>query len=277
VSVSERDELRLLLLADLLGEAAARLEDATRQAGSELGEEARDRVQRGLVLPQAPARDATEKPDGVGVPRVAEELLRGTLLDEPARVEDADALAHLRDYREVVADEEDTRSELLAERRDEVEHLGLDGRVEAGRRLIEDEKRWILREGHGDDHALLHPAGELVRVTAHDSPGIRNVDLVEHGLAPRLGFVLGEAEKLEHLGELRPDTDRRVQRRGGVLVDHRKRRRLQPADFAAAHGQHVLAVQSDRAALDLRVSREVAHDREGRRRLAATGFADESV
>ena len=97
--------------------------------GTEPGEEPRDRVQRGLVLPQAAARDAAEKADRVGVPRVAEDLLGGPLFDEPAGIEHADALAHLRDDREVVADEQDARPELLAQRRDEVEHLRLDSRV----------------------------------------------------------------------------------------------------------------------------------------------------
>ena len=165
--VAEREEIRFLLAADLLGESAARFEDAARQAGTEPGEEPRDRVQRGLVLPQAAARDAAEKADRVGVPRVTEDLLGGPLFDEPAGIEHADALAHLRDDREVVADEEDARPELLAQRRDEVEHLGLYRGVEARRRLVENEERRVLREGHSDDDALLHAARELMRVAAH--------------------------------------------------------------------------------------------------------------
>ena len=50
---------------------------------------------------------------------------------------------------------------------DEVEHLGLDGRVEAGRRLVEDQERRVLGERHRDDDALLHAAGELVRDSGH--------------------------------------------------------------------------------------------------------------
>ncbi len=52
---------------------------------------------------------------------------------------------------------------------DEVEHLGLDRRVEPGRGLVEDEERRVLRERHRDHDALLHPAGELVRVARHDA------------------------------------------------------------------------------------------------------------
>ncbi len=173
----------------------------------------------------------------------------GALLDEAAGVEDADALAHLRDDREVVADEEDARPELLAQRGDEVEHLRLDRRVEAGRRLVEDEERRVLRERHRDDDALLHTARELVRIAAHHPlSGRRSAPCAA---SPRSGAAPPpwRRRELEYLGELRPDPDRRVQGRGGVLVDHRERRRLQPAHLPAAHGEHVLAVQADRAAL----------------------------
>jgi hypothetical protein len=106
------------------------------------------------------------------VARIAEDVTGDTFLHEPPRIEDADALAHLRDHRQVVADEEDARAELLAERGDEVEHLGLDRRVEPGRGLVEDEQRRVLGEGHRDDDALLHAAGELVRIAAHHAPRV---------------------------------------------------------------------------------------------------------
>jgi hypothetical protein len=57
-----------------------------------------------------------------------------------------------------VADEENARAELAPESAHEVEHLRLDGRVEPGRRLVKDEQRWVLGDGHGDDDPLLHPA-----------------------------------------------------------------------------------------------------------------------
>ena len=74
-------------------------------------------------------------------------------------------------YAEVVADEEHRGVELGLELGDEIEHLRLDRRVEARRRLVEDQERRILRERHRDDDALLHPARELVRVAAHHRAG----------------------------------------------------------------------------------------------------------
>jgi hypothetical protein len=56
-----------------------------------------------------------------------------------------------------VADEEDRGVQLRLQSRDEIEYLSLDGCVESGRRFVENEKRRVLRKGHRDDDALLHP------------------------------------------------------------------------------------------------------------------------
>ena len=69
--------------------------------------------------------------------------------------------------------------ELRLEVRDEVEHLGLDRRVEARRRLVEDQQLRVLGERHRDHDALLHPAGELMRVAAHHRARIRDLNLDE--------------------------------------------------------------------------------------------------
>ncbi len=194
-----------------------------------------------------------------------------------AGVEHADAVAHLRDDVEVVADEQDRRAELGAQRRDEVEHLGLDRRVEAGRRLVEDQQGRVLRQRHGDHDALLHAARELVRVAAHDPRRVGDLDLAQHLLRALLGLALGDPGDRERLGDLVADADRRVQRPAGVLVDHRHARRAHPPHVALAHGEQVLAGDLDRARAHPAVARQVADDREGRGRLAAAGLADEAV
>ena len=85
------------------------------------------------------------------------------------------------------------------------------------------------------------------------------------------------APEPEHFGDLVADADRRVQRRARVLVDHRDRRGAQAAHLGLAHRQQVLAVRADRAGDDAPVPRQVAHDRERGRRLAAARLADEPV
>ena len=85
-------------------------------------------------------------------------LRRLSLFHEPPRVENPDAVAHLRDHTEVVADEEHRGPELRLQSGDEIEHLRLDGGVEPCRRLVEDEERRILGQCHRDHDALLHAA-----------------------------------------------------------------------------------------------------------------------
>ena len=167
------------------------------------------------------------------MPRVVEHLARRALLDHLARVQDADAIAHLRDHAEVVADEHQRGPEFLAQRRDQVQHLGLDGRVERGRRLVEDQQRRLGRERHRDHGALQHAARELMRVAAHHAGRVGDPHLLEHLPAALERLLALDAGELEHLGDLPPDLDRRVQRPPGLLVDHRDRARAQLAQLAA--------------------------------------------
>ncbi len=99
VAPAERMEVGLVRAADLLGDRAAVGEDAAGQLRAELGQVAGDRVEAIAVLPQPAARNATQEPDGVRMPRVGEDRLGGALLHEPSGVEDADPLAHLADDR----------------------------------------------------------------------------------------------------------------------------------------------------------------------------------
>ena len=125
------EERRLLLVAAVVGERAAVGEHAARELDAERRQEAGDRVEPAVVLAHASARDAAQEADRVRVARVAEHRVDRAFLDQPTCIEHADAVAHLRDHAEVVADEEHGGVELRLELRDEVEHLGLDRRVEA--------------------------------------------------------------------------------------------------------------------------------------------------
>ena len=73
---------------------------------------------------------------------------------------------------------------LVAQRGDEVEHLRLDGRVERGRRLVEDQQLRVDRERHRDHDALRHAARELVRVAAQHRAGVGDLDAAQRRLGP---------------------------------------------------------------------------------------------
>ena len=88
-------------------------------------------------------------------------------LHDLARVHDRDPVRELEQQREVVRDEEDREAEVALEILDLLEDLALHDHVERGRRLVHDHQLGVERERHRDDHALTHPAGELVRKRAH--------------------------------------------------------------------------------------------------------------
>ena len=264
-------------MAAVVGERAAIGEDAAGEVHSERWEEPRNRVQPAVVLANPSARNASQQPDGVRMAWVLQDRLDRPLLDESSGVQHADAVAHLRDDAQVVADEEDGGVHFSLDQRNEIEHLRLDRRVEARRRLVEDEERRILGQRHRDHDPLLHAARELVRVAAHHARRVCDLHANECGLTPLARLLRGHAENGERLGDLRPDLQGRVQGRSRVLVDHRDRPRVVLAECAAAESEHVLACYRDRAAGDAAVPWEVPHDPERRRRLPAAGLAHEPV
>ena len=269
VAASEGVKGGLVRVADVPRERAAPDEDASGEIGAELRQVARDRVEAIAILAQPSSRDTAQETDGVRVPGVGQDLLGRSLLDQSPGVENPDLLAHPPDHAQVVADEEDAGAELEPKGRDDVEDLGFDGRVEARRRLVEDEKRRVGRQRHRNHDPLLHPAGQLVRVAAHDAFRVGDLNLLEHRARTLDRLVLLGTEEPEDLSDLRADANGRVQRRRRVLVDHRDGSGAEPADISFAHRQEVLAVGANRAGEHSTVPRQGAHDRERRRRLAA--------
>ena len=99
-------------------------------------------------------------------------LARRALFDEASGVQHADALAEAGDEAEVVRDQQDGGVDAPAQLLDEVEDLGLDRGVEAGRGLVEDEQLRVDGQRHGDDDALLLAAGQLEGVATQRGVGV---------------------------------------------------------------------------------------------------------
>ncbi len=268
---------RRIRVAAVARDGAAVGEHAARQVRARQRQEARDGVEPSVVLALPALRDAADEPDGVRVPRLAQDLLGRPLLDQRAGVQDAHAIAHAGDHAEVVRDEEHRGRELLPQGVDEVEHLGLHRRVERGRRLVEHQQRRVGGERHRDHDALLHAARELVGVAVHDPGRVGDLDLAQHRLGALAGRARLRAAQLEDLRHLPADADRRVQRPARVLVDHRDGVQPQPAQLLLAQREHVAATDADAAAAHAAVGGQVADDRHGHRRLAAARLADEAV
>ena len=158
-----------------------------------------------------------------------EELVARADLDDLAGVHHGDAVGEVGDDREVVGDVERRDAVALREVADRVEDVRLGGHVERRGRLVEDDHLRAVGERHGDRHALLLAAGELVRVAAQEGRVGRQQDLGHHLGEPRLavGGRRPEVVRLEDLHELRADAQGRVERGRGVL--------RHVADEAAAH------------------------------------------
>ena len=207
--------------AQLVRQLAAIDEDAGRQVRPDLRQVAGDRRQRPFGLADAAPRERAQQPQRVRVLRVGEDGRGVALLDDLAGVHHPDPVTQRPDDAQVVGDQQDRGVRLGLERAHEVEHARLDRRVEPRRRFVEDQELRVGREGDGDDDALLHPAGQLVRVAVGDRLGVGDLHALERPHGALLGLLRVLAEDGEGLGDLRPDLGRWVERRARVLVDHR--------------------------------------------------------
>src|ERR1700716_1468590 len=109
---------------------------------------------------------ALQEPDRVRVLRMLEYELRGADVDEAPRVHHGHAVRQTGHHAQVVADHDHrgpARAGYLAK---ELQDLRLHAHVESGCRLIGDHQLRLAGQGHGDHHALSHPAAELMWIPA---------------------------------------------------------------------------------------------------------------
>jgi hypothetical protein len=207
----------------------------------------------------------------------AEEVDGGGLLDDLTRVHDRDVVADLGHDSHVMRDEDHRHFVLAAKLVEEVEDLGLDRDVERSRRLVGDQETRIARERDRDHHALAHAPGEPVRVVVEALGRPWDSHLLEELDRALAGVLLGGVEVApQRLRDLRPDLERRVERRHRVLEDHRDLAAADVLHLPVVELRQVLAVEEDRPAYDLRGRfRNETHDRERRDGLAATGLTDD--
>ena len=228
------------------------------------------------VLFGAHAGDAGEEGLGVGVFGGGEDFVDGALLDDFTTEHDEDAIGDILDDAEVVGDEDEAHAEAAPEFGEEFHDLLLDGDVEGGGGFVGDEELGAATEGHGDHDALLHAAGELVRVGAEAFFGFGDADLAEPGddfgvLVFDVGSMQGEG-----FGELGADGEDGVEGGGGFLED--------VGDVASAHAAELAFVEvEDVVADDGHLVggdegggfREKAGEGEGGGAFAAAAFTDD--
>ena len=212
----ERRENRVAPAA--LDVRAPRVEAATGRRVARRRHVARD-VDQAAALPDR--RDRTEQTRRVGVSGLHEDVLDRRLLHHLARVHHHDALGHLGDDAEVVADEQDRDPGVGLHLADELEDVRLHGDVERGRGFVGDQERGLARQRHRDHDPLAHAAAERVRVLRRARLPPRDLHPVEH-LDRALPRVLARHVHVaaDGLGDLLADGERRVERANRLLEDH---------------------------------------------------------
>ncbi len=163
-------------------------------------------------------------------------------------------VADTGDHAQIMGDVHDGRIKVALEVFDEIQDDSLHRHIERGGRLVHDEKCRVVEQGHGDDHPLLLPARDLVRVAVHNRRSIGHIHPLQH--LDRLGpcLLLGDfAVSGQYLGKLFAKGQRGIQGLHGVLIDHRDPVAAQPAQLFLGAAHHFLSLELDAAVDDLAV------------------------
>ena len=202
----------------------------------------------------------------VGMSRLVENVCGRPDLGDAARVEHCDAVRDLGRDPEVVGDEHDAATDLVAQSQQQPQHLRLHGDVERRGRLVGDDQLWVTRDRDRDHHALPKPTGKLVRIGPEPALGVRNADRGE-----QLERLLVAARGL---GDLLADPHGRVQRRHRILEDGAEIEAADLAQCLGIAGHHVGIGDLHRAA-DPRLREQPEHG-EPEDALARSRFADQA-
>ena len=211
---------------------AARVEGAAGRQVAQQRCEAGNALHHPLALQRRQAGDQHLR---VGMLRRGDDLADRRDLDQPAGVHHAEPIDELRHQAHVVADQDDRRAELLLHAAERLHHLALHHDVERAGRLVGDDHLGAQADGDGDADALLHAAGQLVRI--HVRHLGRQADLAEQVAHARRRVSRGDSAHAvvgQRVGDLRADAQHRVERVHRALRHQRDAGQAQPAHRVVA-------------------------------------------
>src|SRR5581483_5911643 len=172
--------------------------------------------------------------------------------EQPAAVEQADAVGELFGFLHVVRAEQDRGVVPRADLADELLHLLLRARVEARRRLVEEEQHGRGEQGPRERDLLLHPARQALHRLA--AARRREPDPLEDLRDPRVRLPRPHAVEARGVGE--------VLRRTHLLEEARlDRDAVDEPSHAARLLEHVLAEDARLAAVREQERREQTDER----------------
>ncbi len=204
--------------AEIEGQRAARIERAARRRIDRVGDLALDR--NPLPAGHGEIRHRAQQHPGVGHARIVEEFAPLGDLDDAAEIHHADAVGHVPDDGEVVADEEIGEAELVLQVAHQIEDLRLHRDVERRSRLVADDELGLGGERARDRDPLPLAAGKLVRifqtVVGVQSDQIQQFAHPAHDVA----LAFDKIEGADRLGDDGVHPQPRVEARIGILKDH---------------------------------------------------------
>ena len=144
------------------------------------------------------------------------------LLHHLAGVEHGHLVGDAAHDAEVVADEERGEAAPRLQLLQQVEDLRLDGDVEGGGRLVENEQIGFRGQRTGDQRALAHAAGQLMRIGAGHDRSLADADLAQQIDRARQRRLSRQTAMMdEPLADLRTHAHRGVEHREGILEHQR--------------------------------------------------------
>ena len=194
-----------------------------------------------------------------------------------ARVHHSDAIRELGQHREIVGDVHHRHAQAAAKRREEVDDLFLGSDIEPGGRLVQHHQGGVAAKRHRNAHALLLAAGKLMRIPFQHAIGFGQAHLLEqipHSPPRRFprdrGVVVGQDFDHEVA-----DPAGGIEGGGRIMGNEADAPAAQCGEGIRGKGEQIPAIAPDLPARDLRPRMPVSKQREGKRALAAAGFADE--
>src|SRR5450830_644987 len=176
-----------------------------------------------------------------------------------------------------MGDEQHRHAEPLLRVLEQFQDLRLHRHVERRGRLVGNQQVGLIRQGHRDHHALALAARQLVRIARQPPLRIGDADMIEQlddaraRRLPRKPLM-----QQQYLADLLFDRVQRIERGHRLLEDDGDVVAADVADGGLRHGQHLAALEYDRAGgvMRRRIGQQLHHRQRGDR-LAGTGLADQ--
>ena len=224
------------------GVLAARCESAALGQVGRIGHQAGNGLKLGGTVTDVGQR--VEQALGVGMLGVVEHITQSASLHDTAGVHNGDLITDVCHDTQVVGDHDHGHLALIAQLLHHAQDLSLNGNVQSGGGLVRNQNCGAAGQSDGDNHALLHAAGELMGILVCTSSGdtnhLQHLFSLLHGLS--LGALLVQAIAGS---DLLTHGEGGVQGGHGILEDHGDVGTAELLQLLVGHLVDILAADAD--------------------------------